>query len=131
MPLPFNSFLQELVDILIQDYNLQIQKIIHDAQGIICLQTLDKESAIIQITNGSIQITNKTANAINVRVYSSRQCLFLLLDGKLTLEEAFHSKEFEVFGEPALLLKCYKIWESILSISRTSPRFYFLLSKLH
>lgn len=131
MPLPLNSFLKELVDILRQDYPLQMQRIIHDAQGIICLQTLDKESAIIQIANGNIQITNKSAKAINVSVYSSRQCLFQLLDGKLTLEEAFHSKEFEVFGEPALLLKCYKIWESILSISRTSPRFYFLLSKLH
>lgn len=131
MPMKLKKFLMELVAILEQDFPEQLREIIGDAQGINCLQFLDKEKAVIQVLTDSIKIVSNTdAEKINVKVVLSRSCLFKLLDGQLTLEEAFSTKEFEVFGEPATLLRCYRVWEKVLSLSRISPRFQFLLPKL-
>ena len=33
-------------------------------------------------------------------------------------------------GDPLTLLRCYAIWERVISLARTSPRFYFLTYKL-
>lgn len=131
VPVTLKGFLRELVEILEQDFPGQTKEIIAHAQGITCLQFLDTEKAVIQILPDKIRIAGRIkSDEINVRVVLSRKCLARLLDGESTLEEAFSTKEFEVYGEPANLLKCYRAWETGLALSRVSPRFQFLLSEL-
>jgi hypothetical protein len=131
VPLKLKRFLTDLNAILEQDFPLQLQEIRRTAQGITCLQLLDNERAVIEVLPETIRIASRApSKKINVKVVLSRDCLFKLLDGKLSLEEAFNRQEFEVYGEPELLLKCYRIWESVLSLSRNSPRFYFLVVQL-
>lgn len=114
-----------------EDFPQQLNGIVRDAKGITCLQTLDSENAVIQIRNSKIIITKKARKSeINVRVVLSRDCLFKILDGKLTLAEALYSKGFDVIGDPPTLLRCYDMWIKIISIARTSPRFHFLICEL-
>lgn len=114
-----------------EDYPQQLREIVKDAQGITCLQTLDSERAVIQIRKSEIKISRGAQNnEINVRVILSRDCLFKIIEGKLTLAEAFYTKEFDVIGDPIILLRCYDMWIRIISIARTSPRFSFLVYKL-
>lgn len=114
-----------------EDFPQQLGGIAKDAQGITCLQTLDSERAVIQIRKGEIMITRGARKSeINARVILSRDCLFKIIEGKQTLAEAFYTKEFDVIGDPLILLRCYDMWIRIISIARTSPRFYFLTYKL-
>ena len=114
-----------------QDYPQRLQKMIMDTQGITWLQTLDNENTLIHVTTDDIVIGEKIMpKKIDVRIILSRQSLFDLLEGRITLDKALQTKKVEAFGEPATILKCYKIWEQILSLARTSPRFYFLTYKL-
>lgn len=125
------KFLTDFVEILKEDFPQQLHGIVKDARGITCLQTLDSEKAVIQILKGGIIITRGAhKDEINVRVVLSRDCLFKILDGKLTLAEAFYTKEFDVIGDPQTILRCYDMWIRIISIARTSPRFHFLMCKL-
>ena len=104
---------------------------ITETQGITWLQTLDNENTLIRVTNDDIVIGEKTKpKKIDVKIILSRKSLFDLLEGRITLDKALQTNKVEAFGEPATILKCYKIWEQILSLSRTSPRFYFLTYKL-
>jgi hypothetical protein len=131
VPLKLKRFLEDLVEILEQDFPEQTKEIIEGAQGINCLQFLDKEKAVIQVLPDKISIVSTIrADEINIKVTLSRKCLSRLLDGESTMEEAFNAKEMEVFGEPATLLRCYRVWEKVLALSRVSPRFEFLLSDL-
>jgi len=131
MRLTLERFLNELIAVMKQDYPQQLNQMIQGTQGITWLQTLDNESTLIHITTSDVLIGEKpTPKKIDVQVILSRKCLFNLLDGKITLDKALQSKKLEALGEPATLLKCYKIWEQILSLSRTSPRFYFLTYRL-
>ena len=113
-----------------EDYPQQLQEIIQDSQGIVCLQNLNSEKAIIQIQKRGIKIANETRKKINVQVNLSRDCLFKILEGELTLAEAFHTKEFDVLGDPITLLQCHRMWMRIISMVRNSPRFYFLTYEL-
>ena len=104
---------------------------IMDTQGLMWLQTLDNEHTLIHVTTDDVLIGEKNnPKKIDVRVVLSRTCLFDLLEGRIALDKALQTKKIEAFGEPATILKCYKIWEQILSLSRTTPRFYFLTYKL-
>ena len=129
--LKLKRFLEELVEILEQDFPEQTKEIIAAAQGINCLQFLDKEKAGIQVLPDKLSIVSTIrADEINIKVVLSRKCLSKLLDGESTMEEAFNAREMEVFGEPATILRCYRVWEKVLALSRVSPRFEFLLSDL-
>jgi hypothetical protein len=129
--LTLKLFLKELIAIMKQDYPQRLQKMIMDTQGITWLQTLDNENTLIHVTTDDIVIGEKIMpKKIDVRIILSRQSLFDLLEGRITLDKALQTKKVEAFGEPATILKCYKIWEQILSLARTSPRFYFLTYKL-
>lgn len=129
--LTLERFLKELIAIMKQDYPQDLQKMIMDTQGITWLQTLDNENTLIHVTTDDVVIGEKTKpKKIDVRIILSRKSLFDLLEGRITLDKALQSKKVEAFGEPATILKCYKIWEQILSLSRTSPRFYFLTYRL-
>lgn len=131
MPLKLKRFLVDLLDILREDHLSQLKEITKDARGITCLQMLDKETAIIQVQNGKIFIKNKVRKKeINVRVWITKECLFRILEGKSTLDEAFNNGELEVIGDPLILIRCYGIWEKVISLSRKSPRFYFLTYQL-
>jgi len=130
MPLKLRRFLGNFVELMKEDYPQQLHEIIEDSQGITCLQTLDSERAVIQIQKRRIRITNDAWKKINVQVTLSRDCLFKILEGKLTLAEAFHTKEFDVIGDPLTLLRCHRMWMRIISLVRISPRFYFLTYKL-
>lgn len=131
MPLKLRKFLKNLIDILREDYPQQLHKIIEDAQGITYHQTLDDEKAIIKIQKQDIVITSKAPKKeIKVRVITSRDCLFNILEGKQTLKEAFYLGELDAIGDPLTLLRCYRIWERVISLGRTSPRFFFLTYKL-
>lgn len=131
LTLKLKKFLTDFVEIMKEDFPQQLGGIVKDAQGITCLQTLDSERAVIQIRKGEIIITRAARKSeINVRVVLSRDCLFKIIEGKLTLAEAFYTKEFDVVGDPLLLIRCYDMWIRIISIARTSPRFYFLTYKL-
>ncbi len=124
-------FLDELIEVMKEDYQQQLQEIIKDARGITCLQTLDSEKAVIQIDRRRIKISSKAPKKqINVKITLSRNCLFNILEGKLTLGEAFYTKELEVLGDPVTLLRCYRIWERIMSLTRTSARITFLTYRL-
>lgn len=131
MALRLGRFLNELLDLLREDYPEQLDGIIREAKGLTYFQMLDKETAIIEVRNRRIRITSRARkNEINARVYMSRDCLFKVLEGRLTLEEAINAGDLLVFGDPLTLLRCYKIWERVISLARTSPQFYFLTYKL-
>jgi hypothetical protein len=131
MPLTLEQFLRELIGVMKEDYPKDLQKMVMDTQGVKWLQTLDNEKTLIHVTTDDIVIGEKIKpKRIDVRIILSRNTLFDLLEGRITLDKALKSKKVEAFGEPATILKCYKIWEQILSMSRTSPRFYFLTYKL-
>ena len=131
MQLTLELFLKELIALMKQDYPQHLRKMIIDTQGITWLQILDNENTLIRVTSADVVIGEKIkSKKINVRVILSRKCLFDLLEGRITLDKALQSKKIEAFGEPATLLKCFYIFEQILLLSRTSPRFYFLTYKL-
>src|SRR5665647_590960 len=131
MQLALEQFLRELIALMKQDYPQHFQKMIMDTQGLTWLQTLDNESTLIHVTPDDVVIGEKIKpKKINVRVILSRKCLFDLLEGRITLDKALQSKKLETFGEPATLLKYYRIFEQILLLSRMSPRFYFLTYRL-
>ena len=131
MQLTLEQFLKELIALMKQDYPQHLQKMIMDTQGLTWLQTLDNENTLIHVTSDDVVIGEKIKpKKINVRVILSRKCLFDLLEGRITLDKALQSKKIEAFGEPATLLKCYRIFEQILLLSRMSPRFYFLTYRL-
>jgi SCP-2 sterol transfer family protein len=124
-------FLKELLDLLLEDYPEQLNGIIKDARGVTYFQMLDKETAIIKVGTRGIRITDRAKkDEIDIRVYMTRKCLFDVLEGRLTLEEAINAGELKVVGDPRTLLRCYRIWERVISLSRTSPRFYFLTYQL-
>lgn len=130
MPLKLRRFLNNFIEIMKEDYPNQLHEIIQDSQGIICLQSLDTEKAIIQIQKRGIRIASETRKKNNVQVNLSRACLFKILEGELALAEAFQTKEFDVIGDPLTLLQCHRMWMRIISMVRTSPRLYFLTYKL-
>jgi SCP-2 sterol transfer family len=131
LALRLRRFLNELVDLLREDYPEQLRVITRDANGLIYLQRLDRETATIVVRNRRIRITGRVKKSqVNISVEMSRECLFRVLEGRLTLEEAINSGELKVFGDPLTLLRCYTIWERVISLARTSPRFYFLTYKL-
>lgn len=131
MALKLKKFLSIFVEIMKEDFPLQLRGIVKDARGITCLQTLDSEKAVIQTRKREIVIARGASKSeINVRVALSRDCLFKIIDGKLTLAEAFYTKEFDAIGDPRTLLRCYDMWMRIISVARTSPRFHFLIYKL-
>jgi putative sterol carrier protein len=131
MPLRLRKFLEELLEVLSEDNPKELTSIIRDAKGLTYLQLLDKERAVIIVRNRRITIaSNARKKEINVEVYISRNCLFSILEGKLTMAEAFETGELKVFGDPLTLLRCYTIWERVISLARTSPRFYFLTYEL-
>jgi hypothetical protein len=131
MHLTLEPFLQELIAILKQDHPREIQKMIMETQGITWLQTLDRETTLIRVTSDDIIIGEKNnAKKIDVRINLSRKILFDLLEGKISLDKALQTKDLEIYGKPVIILKCYKIWEQILLLSRISPRFYFLTYQL-
>lgn len=131
MPLKLKYFLDELIEVMKEDHQSQLQEIIEEARGITCLQTLDNERAVIQIDRRRIKISSKAPKKqINVHITLSRNCLFEILEGRITLEQAFYTKELEVLGDPVTLLRCYRIWERIMSLARTSARITFLTYRL-
>ncbi len=131
MVLRLRKFLDELLDVLREDYPTQLRRLIHDANGLTYLQVLDNERAVITVRNRKITITSRAKKKeVNVRVYISKKCLFDVLEGRLTLAEAFETGELKVFGGAETLLRCYAIWERVISLARTSPRFYFLTYEL-
>ena len=131
MPLSLEHFLKELVSLMKQDYPKTLRKMIEDTQGLTWLQTLDSEQTLINVTENDVIVggTSKPKN-IDVRIALSRKTLFDLLEGGITLNDALQTKLVEAIGKPATLLKCYRIFEQILLLSRKSPRFYFLTYKL-
>lgn len=131
MALRLRRFLDDLLELIEEDYPEQLQNIIRDAKGVTCLQTLDREKAVIRVREKTIRITPSAKKSeINLRIQLTRDCLFNILEGRQTLDEAFSSGELKVFGEPMVLLSFYKVWERVLSLARTSPRFYFLTYRL-
>jgi len=131
MALRLRRFLTDLLDLLHEDYPKQLEGIIRDARGITCLQTLDRETAIIKVREKTIRVTARARKSeINLRVHLTRSCLFSILEGRQTLEEAINAGDLVVFGDPTVLLSFYKVWERVLSLARTSPRFYFLTYRL-
>jgi hypothetical protein len=124
-------YLDDLLGLLREDYPRQLEEIIRDARGITCLQTLDRETAIIKVREKTIRVTGAARKSeINLRIHLSRECLFRILEGRQTLEEAINAGDLTVFGDPEVLLSFYKVWERVLSLARTSPRFYFLTYRL-
>jgi len=131
MPLRLRRFLDELLEVLKEDNPNELSRLIRDANGLTYLQLLDKEKAVIVVKNRRIAIVGKAKKGeINVRVYIGRGCLFDVLEGRRTLAEALESGELSVFGDPLTLLRCYAIWERVISLARKSPRFYFLTYEL-
>jgi len=131
MQLTLEQFLKELIAIMKQDYPQHLQRMIDSTEGLVWLQTLDEEKTLIRVTSDDVVIEGETIpKMIDVRVKLSRKCLFDLLEGRITLDKALQTNKIEVFGEPATLLKCYRIFEQILLLSRLSPRFYFLTYRL-
>lgn len=131
MQLTLEQFLKELIALMKQDYPSHLQRMIADTKGLVWLQTLDEEKTLIRVTSNDVVIGGETIpKNIDVQVKLSRKCLFDLLEGRITLDKALQANEIEAFGEPATLLKCYRIFEQILLLSRLSPRFYFLTYRL-
>jgi hypothetical protein len=130
MQLTLEQFLKELVDLMKQDYPQHLGRMIANTKGLVWLQTLDDEKTLIRVTVDDVVIGGETPKKIDVRVNLSRKSLFDLLEGRINLDKALQTSKVEAFGEPATLLKCYRIFEQILLLSRLSPRFYFLTYKL-
>jgi hypothetical protein len=131
MTLRLKPFLEEILGLLKEDFPKQLDKLIEEADGVTYLQFLDKEKAVIIVRKSRIEIASTAKKKeINVRVHITRGCLFDVLEGKRTLAEALDCGDLTVFGDPLTLLRCYAIWERVISLSRTSPRFYFLTYKL-
>ncbi len=131
MALKLKPFLEEILGLLKEDFPKQLERLIEEADGVTYLQFLDKEKAVIIVRKSRIEIASTAKKKeINVRVHITRGCLFDVLEGKRTLAEALDSGDLTVFGDPLTLLRCYAIWERVISLSRTSPRFYFLTYKL-
>lgn len=131
MPLTLEQFLNELLTLMKQDYPHHFQRMVADTEGLTWLQTLDNEKTLIRVTADDVVIgcQNMPKN-VDVQINLYRKSLFDLLEGRITLDKALQTKEVEAFGEPATLLKCYRIFEQILLLSRLSPRFYFLTYRL-
>ena len=131
MPLRLKRFLEEVLDLLREDFPTQLEKLTKEADGLTYLQFLDGEEAVIIVRGPSIRIASKARKReINVRVRMSRSCLFAVLEGRQTLAEALEAGGLKVFGDPLTLLRCYAIWERVISLARRSPRFYFLTYEL-
>lgn len=131
MPLRLKRFLEELLKLLKEDFPAQLEKLIEDAEGLTYLQVLDDERAVITVKDRRITITGKARKGeTNIRIYTNRTLLFDALEGKVALAEALAAGELKVFGDPLTLLRCYAIWERVMSLARTSPRFYFLTYEL-
>jgi hypothetical protein len=131
MALRLKPFLEEILGLLKEDFPRQLERLIEEADGVTYLQVLDKETAVIIVRDSRIEIASKAKKKeINVRVHMTRGCLFDVLEGKRTLAEAMDSGDLTVFGDPLTLLRCYAIWERVISLARTSPRFYFLTYRL-
>jgi len=131
MQLTLEQFLRELIALMKQDYPKHLQRMIDSTEGLVWLQTLDEEKTLIRVTSDDVVIDGETIpKMIDVRVKLSRKCLFDLLEGRITLDKALQTNQIEAYGEPATLLKCYRIFEQILLLSRLSPRFYFLTYRL-
>lgn len=131
MPLRLKRFLEEVLDLLREDFPAQLEKLTKDADGLTYLQLLDSEEAVIIVRGDTIRIaTRARKKEINIRVRMSRACLFAVLEGRQTLAEALDAGGLKVFGDPLTLLRCYAIWERVISLARTSPRFYFLTYRL-
>ncbi len=121
----------DVLDLLREDFPAQLEGLTRDADGLTYLQHLDEEEAVIVVRGSSIRIAARARKReINVRVRMSRDCLFAVLEGRQTLAEALDAGGLKVFGDPLTLLRCYAIWERVISLARTSPRFYFLTYKL-
>jgi hypothetical protein len=131
MRLTLEQFLKELVALMKQDFPHHLRSMIEVTEGLVWLQTLDDEKTLIRVTTDDVVIGCEIIpKIIDVRINLSRKCLFDLLEGKTTLDKALQERGVEAFGEPATLLKCYRVFEQILLLSRLSPRFYFLTYKL-
>jgi hypothetical protein len=130
LQLTLEQFLKDLVALMKQDHPNHLHRMIADTAGLTWLQTLDSEKALIRVTANHIIVRNKIPKKVAVRINLSRRCLFDLLEGRLMLDKALETNQLQVFGEPATLLKCYRIFEQILLLSRLSPRFYFLTYQL-
>ena len=131
LQLTLEQFLNELVLLMKQDYPRQLQRMIADVGGVVWLQILDNETTLIQVTKNDIIIGGESSRKkVDVKISLSREFLFDLLEGRLSLDQALQTNKLGVVGEPAMLLKCYRIFEQILRLSRLSPRFYFLTYQL-
>ncbi len=131
MPLTLEQFLNELLALMKQDYPRHFQRMVADSKGLTWFQTLDNEKTLIRVIVDDVVIgCQNLPKNVNVQINLTRKSLFDLLEGKITLDKALQTKEVEAFGEPATLLKCYRIFEQILLLSRLSPRFYFLTYRL-
>lgn len=131
MALKLRQFLAGLLDLLEKDYPTQLQGIVRDAKGLVYLQVLDNETAVLRVTGAGIRIENRARKKdVNVSVRVTRDGLFGILEGRLTLGEALRMDELRVSGDPGMILKCYGMWEKVISLARTSPRFYFLTYRL-
>ena len=131
MPLTLEQFLNELLTLMKQDYPHHFQRMVADTEGLTWLQTLDNEKTLIRVTADDVVIgCQNVPKNVDVQINLHRQSLFDLLEGRITLDKALQTKEVEAFGEPATMLKCYRIFEQILLLSRLSPRFYFLTYSL-
>jgi hypothetical protein len=131
MPLTLEQFLNELLTLMKQDYPHHFQRMVADTEGLTWLQTLDNEKTLIRVTADDVVIGYQNVpKNVDVQINLYRKSLFDLLEGRITLDKALQTKEVEAFGEPATLLKCYRIFEQILLLSRLSPRFYFLTYRL-
>lgn len=127
LPLTLEQFLNELIMLMKQDYRPRFQRMVAETTGLTWLQTLDNEKTLIRVTADDVVIgCQNVPKKVDVQIILSRKSLFDLLEGRITLDKALQTKELEAFGEPATLLKCYRIFEQILLLSRLSPRFYFL-----
>jgi hypothetical protein len=124
-------FLKELLSLLKEDHPDQLRRIVRESKGLVYLQVLDEEEAVIRVSDRGITIESKARKReLNVRVYIGRDRLFDVLEGRLTLEEAVRNGDLRVFGEPSMILRCYGMWERVISLARTSARLYFLTYRL-
>ena len=131
MPLRLKPFLEQILGLLREDFPSQLDRLVEEADGITYLQVLDKDEAVIIVRDHAVRIVSRARKKdINIRVTMSRKCLFSVLEGRQTLAEALEKGELTVFGDPVTLLRCYAIWERVISLARTSPRFYFLTYRL-
>jgi hypothetical protein len=131
LALRLKRFLEELLRVLREDYPEKLEELVKEGRGITCFEVLDAEKAVIKFRQKSIRIAASARKSeIDLRIYLSRDCLFRILEGRQTIEEAINGGELKVYGDPAAILSFYRVWERVLSIARTSPRFYFLTYRL-